>query len=105
MLKETQLNELISKSETMSKSDFDKLLTNLNDKYYNSENDVDIPDDYYDMLKDNYENRFGEWTYIGADVDEKLKVELPFWLGSQDKYKPVDKKKLKVGKKNIKKIL
>ena len=70
MLNETQLNELISKSETMSKSDFDKLLTNLNDKYYNSENDVDIPDDYYDMLKDNYENRFGEWTYIGANVDE-----------------------------------
>ena len=103
MLNETQLNELMSKSETMNKYEFDKLLTSLNDKYYNSQNDVDIPDDYYDMLKDNYENRFGEWIYIGADVDEKLKIKLPFWLGSQDKYKPVDKKKIKSWKKKYKK--
>lgn len=95
MLTEKTVLQFISKSSEISKKKFTEILTELNDCYYNNENDVEVSDDVYDLLKDAYEDRFGTWKYVGAEVDEKLKKKLRFWLGSQDKYKPTDTKKIK----------
>lgn len=86
--------ELISKVDNFTETELSTLLTLLTHHYFNSDVDALVSDDCYDILKDKYVDRFGEWEYVGADVDEKLKKKLKFWLGSQDKYKPTDQKKI-----------
>ena len=49
---------------------------------------------HYDMLRDIYEERFGPWNNVGAKVNKKVEVKLPYWLGSMDKYKPEHEKEI-----------
>ena len=71
------------------------MLKCLDDIYYNSDNPDDVlPDEYYDVIRDKYEERFGPWEHVGAVVSEKVTVKLPYYLGSMDKYKPENEKEI-----------
>ena len=41
-----------------------------------------------------YRERFGPWNNVGAKVNKKVEVKLPYWLGSMDKYKPEHEKEI-----------
>ena len=76
----------------MDKNEFTQLLRNLDQKYYNNESE--ISDSEYDLLREEYEKKFGKYESIGAPVTEGA-VLLPYHLGSMDKIKTNDKKLLK----------
>ena len=92
MLDESIINKLFSDAKIAKKSNFIKCLKCLDDIYFNLTNKskVPFPDVYYDQLRDIYEERFGPWNYIGAEISDKKKEKLPYWLGSMDKLKPAN---------------
>jgi NAD-dependent DNA ligase len=95
MLTNTQIEELYTKTDSISKDEYINMLRCLDNIYYNKGNITEyiLPDEYYDLLLEKFENRFGEpYEYIGSDVISKEIVKLPFYLGSMNKYKPESKK-------------
>lgn len=95
MLSNSQIEELYTKTDTLSKDEYVKMLRCLDNVYYNKGNLTEyvLPDEYYDILLDKFEKRFGEpYEYIGSDVIEKEIVRLPYYLGSMNKYKPDSEK-------------
>ena len=89
------IDEIFSLIETMPKKIYIDMLKCLDDIYYNSDNPDDVlPDEYYDVIRDKYEERFGPWEHVGAVVSEKVTVKLPYYLGSMDKYKPENEKEI-----------
>ena len=73
------------------------LIEHANEVYYNSDESI-MSDMVYDALKDTLESRDPQHPLlylVGATpVIEKMKVKLPYWMGSMDKIKPGDKKLL-----------
>ena len=62
------------------------------DLYYNLGEDTGFTDEQYDMLKETLAKRDANYVIpIGSTLREgENRVELPFWLGSMDKFKPED---------------
>lgn len=72
--------------DTLSKDDFINILKELNKAYYN-ETPL-LTDNEYDIIKDLFEQKYGEtYSEVGA-VIEKNKIALPYYMGSMDKIKP-----------------
>ena len=96
---QSNIEKQIKAAPNMTKLQLTKLLKQLDDAYYNV-NDSGKPtskivsDVHYDMLRDIYEERFGPWNNVGAKVNKKVEVKLPYWLGSMDKYKPEHEKEI-----------
>ena len=96
---QSSIEKHIKAAPNMTKLQLTKLLQKLDDAYYNV-NDSGKPttkivsDMHYDMLRDIYEERFGPWNNVGAKVNKKVEVKLPYWLGSMDKYKPEHEKEI-----------
>lgn len=69
-----------------------KLKLYLDDKYYNTGEEVYLTDYQYDLLKEIIQKRDPMYVPpIGAKIRmNDNRVELPFWLGSMDKLKPED---------------
>ncbi len=64
-----------------------KILDYLSDKYYNKT--PVISDELFDVIKEHYEKEYKKsYNKIGAAVNNKNKIKLPFWMGSLDKIKP-----------------
>ena len=70
-----------------------KLKLYADDMYYNKGEESGLGDYQYDMLKETLEYRDPDYIVpIGAKIREgENRKELPFWLGSMDKFKPEDK--------------
>ena len=72
-----------------------KIIEVANEYYYNNNNTI-MSDEVYDILKDTLEERHPDHPLlfsVGANpVIEKMKVKLPYWMGSMNKIKPGDKK-------------
>lgn len=71
-------------------NDIVKFLMHCSDKYYNS-GDLVISDDIFDTIKDILEERDPDnyfITVVGAPVNNKDKVKLPYPMASLDKIKP-----------------
>lgn len=94
----------VHKISTLSEKDLERyanttslqLLANiklyLDDKYYNSGEDTGISDWKYDILVDQMKKR-GYKVPVGAKLREgENRVQLPFWMGSMNKFKPGDEK-------------
>jgi len=67
-----------------------KVIKYCADKYYNTNQSI-ISDDLFDFIKDVLTERSPKnkvLTQIGAPVQEKEKIKLPFHMGSLDKIKP-----------------
>jgi DNA ligase (NAD+) len=72
---------------SLKKLEFKKLLDELDDLYH--EQGVNyISDESYDILRENYEARFGTRKKVGAPVKSGAKVRLPVPMGSLNKIKP-----------------
>jgi NAD-dependent DNA ligase len=73
----------------------------LDDAYYNTEYPK-LEDYQYDVLKEVIEKRnpHNYETTVGAEVSDENKSELPFFLGSMDKIKNTEPKKLATWTKN-----
>lgn len=80
-----------SYAKTFTVTELVKILTKLSDSYYNTDNSL-VPDEIYDDLKDLLEAKDPEHPFlseVGAPVKgEKLKVKLPYEMGSLTKIKP-----------------
>lgn len=75
-------------TENLDKSQFQKLLTELSNKYYNNcldDDDEPVSDEIYDNLLNIYKNKFGEYKNVGATPVNKNKEELPKYMGSLNK--------------------
>jgi DNA ligase (NAD+) len=87
------LSNKIKNAIDLSNNEFKKLLSELDDKYYN-ESEENIPDETYDSLIELYNKKFGEYKKIGAQVPvTKFKEKLPKYLGSLDKIRTVEELK------------
>jgi NAD-dependent DNA ligase len=66
------------------------------DKYYNTSDSSGFTDEQYDMLKETLLKRDPTYVVpIGAKIRKgENRVDLPFWLGSMNKYKPEDAREL-----------
>ena len=96
------MDSLIKKLNKLSVEDFKdevnelideelfKLKEKLDDLYYNT-GEMSMDDEKYDYIKDRaiLINPI-RGKKVGAKVPEKLKVKLPYWLGSMDKIYPKD---------------
>ena len=76
--------ELLRQATTMDETKLRATLKYLDENYHN--NISLISDDTYDQLLELYENRFGEYSEIGAPPRGQ-KIDLPFYLGSLKKIK------------------
>lgn len=87
-----QHQQLIESTEKYTRPEFDDLLLNLSDTYYNSPGNKDcVPDDVWDKLVDIYEERFStKYTRVGAPVGTLEKCKLPRYMGSLSKIKTKD---------------
>ena len=65
--------------------------------YYNEGKETGFDDYQYDMLKETLQSRDPNYKVpIGAKIREgENRVNLPFWLGSMDKFKPEDETEIK----------
>lgn len=65
--------------------------------YYNEGKETGFDDYQYDMLKETLQRRDPNYKVpIGAKIREgENRVNLPFWLGSMDKFKPEDETEIK----------
>lgn len=81
--------ELTRRVSTLSIPTLNKIKSQLDDAYYNAEDDQDIAEDWqYDIIKDELIKR-GDQPKIGAPIRSyDNRVKLPFWLGSADKITP-----------------
>jgi DNA ligase (NAD+) len=67
-----------------------KIIKYASDKYYNTQTSI-ISDEMFDFLKDVLQERSPNnkvLKQIGAPVSDKVKIKLPFHMGSLDKIKP-----------------
>lgn len=74
----------------LNKKQLETVLTYLSDEYYN-EGVSHVADEEYDRLRDTLARKFGDsklLATVGAEVTTKMKVKLPYFLGSMDKIKP-----------------
>ncbi len=97
MISEEEFDQLVGDAQTMKKKDLLKMLRCLDDVYFNNPDKVNevLPDEYYDILRDIFTNRFGKYEHVGlTPAVNKEKVRLPYWLGSMDKLKPENVKEL-----------
>jgi len=88
--------EFIKKSK---KKDIIDFLIKCDDAFFNTGNTL-IPDDIYDIIKDYIKDKYPKDKYlkrIGAD--EKNKVLLPYYMGSQNKIKDNQEEITKYSKK------
>jgi len=75
-----------------------KILKDADNAYFN-ESRVILTDYEYDEIKDYFKQKYPKNPYlkeIGSQVPDKLKVQLPYFLGSQDKIKYENVKELKL---------
>jgi len=85
-----ELIETPNLAETMPIATLAKVIKYAADKYYNTNQSV-IPDDLFDYLKDILQQRSPKnkvLKQIGAPVQDKVQIKLPFHMGSLDKIKP-----------------
>lgn len=89
-----KLQEYFNK-ETLKKLHEMKLYADNN--YYNEGKETGFDDYQYDMLKETLQRRDPNYKVpIGAKIREgENRVNLPFWLGSMDKFKPEDETEIK----------
>ncbi len=76
--------------ENCKLSDITKLISNANDKYYNTSKQI-MSDQQYDLLVDELRKRKPQHKLlksIGSNVHSKNKIKLPYYMGSMDKIKP-----------------
>ncbi len=74
----------------LSEKKLEKILREISKKYYNDGESL-ISDEIFDYIKDELKNKNQDNEFlneIGAPIDNKNKVELPFYMGSLDKIKP-----------------
>lgn len=71
--------------DTLDKKEFDKLIKELCDIYYNASDKEPISDLVYDSIIDVYTRKFGKYKNVGAPVNAKNREKLPKYLGSLDK--------------------
>ena len=67
------------------------------DKAYHLDGKEIISDEYYDILKDQLRKRASKNPYfkkVGFRPPDKIKVKLPYYLGSQNKFHYEDSKEL-----------
>jgi NAD-dependent DNA ligase len=69
-----------------------KMKIYADDLYYNLGEDTGFTDEQYDMLKETLQRRDKDYSVpIGTTLREgENRKELPFWLGSMNKFKPED---------------
>ncbi len=69
-----------------------KMKIYADDLYYNLGEDTGLTDEQYDILKETLQKRDKDYTVpIGTTLREgENRKELPFWLGSMNKFKPED---------------
>jgi DNA ligase (NAD+) len=79
--------DTIEKSKNLNQKEFESLLDDLCDKYYNNVVETDIINDKtYDKLVELYENKFNtKYSKVGAK--SLVKCKLPYYMGSLDKIK------------------
>lgn len=78
---ESTLGSLDSKS-------IKKIIDYLSNQYYNKNVSL-VSDQLFDMIVEYWEKETGnKYGKIGAPINSKSKVKLPFWMGSLDKIKP-----------------
>jgi NAD-dependent DNA ligase len=87
LIEKIKLNpdEVIKK---LKKDKFYELLNYLSNAYYNKQ--PLLSDQLFDLLKDEYENKYGDYKMVGAtpDCDKIDKINLEFFMGSLKKPKP-----------------
>ena len=88
------INEVVENPTKFAKNskinEIVRFLKYCSEKYYNTEEEV-ISDDAFDTIKDILEERDPDNTFlsqIGAPINNKDKVDLPYPMASQDKVKP-----------------
>ena len=77
-------------ARTMPITSLAKVIKHCSDKYYNTNQSI-ISDELFDLIKDILTERSPKnkvLTQIGAPIQDKEKVKLPFHMGSLDKVKP-----------------
>lgn len=82
--------------KNLKASELVKILKNADKAYFNSGKAI-LTDYEYDEIKDYFKEKYPKNAYlkeIGFKPHDKLKVKLPYFLGSQDKIKYEDKKEL-----------
>jgi len=76
------IDEIVRRALQSDEAQLRKFLDCLDTIYYTyPDADQALPDTAYDLVRSIYENRFG--TYL----TNKISHDLPYWLGSQDKFK------------------
>ena len=113
--KQTKDIELKNEIEELSKNDYNilcdiftqtspehlfELKTYLDNLYYNTGEPSGFTDSQYDILKDILEQKDELNSTVGAEVFEENRVKLPYFLGSMDKIKNIEPKKLTLWVKN-----
>jgi len=73
--------------EKQSKSNIEKMIALCKNAYYNDSTSL-ITDNEYDILEDFYKKKWKDDIAIGAAIETKNKVTLPFQMASMDKIKP-----------------
>jgi DNA ligase (NAD+) len=92
-MEETNIKKIIENPELARKMPIGtlaKIIKYASDKYYNTHVSI-ISDDLFDFIKDVLKERSPKHkvlTQIGAPIQDKEKVKLPFHMGSLDKIKP-----------------
>jgi len=92
------IQNVIDNTETYSKnistSELSKFLSFCTEKYFNSDTEI-IPDNLFDKLKDILKKKDKDNIFlkqIGAPINNKDKIKLPYPMGSLDKFKPENNK-------------
>jgi NAD-dependent DNA ligase len=73
--------------EKQNKKTIDEMIAICKNSYYNDSKSL-ITDNQYDILEDFYKKKWNIEIEIGAIVEGKHKVRLPFQMASMDKIKP-----------------
>ena len=83
---------ILYKHQNLSKKEFIKILEKYNEEYYYG--NPSLTDEEYDNILQLYEKKYGKWGKIGANTKSEESVKLPYHLGSMDKIKNEDEKKI-----------
>lgn len=91
MSKYNKTTNLLQNYTTISKSDFDSLLSTLSDVYYNSDSPL-VSDEKFDSLVSFYNKKFETYKKVGASSKYK-KEKLPIYMASLNKIKTEEESK------------
>ena len=90
-------NNLQTYFNTEKLNNLHKLKLYLDDIYYNTGQDSGLRDYQYDILKETLDKRDPDYVVpVGSRIREgENRVNLPYWLGSMDKFKPNSEQEIK----------